>query len=201
MAVRDLPKVETRVRFPLPAPITKAMSSQEPVQIGDPIIRTRLKKVQRPTSKQVKDTINKLVASMRHNGLIGMAANQIGVNLQVFVTEIRPTKHRNAKDASELRIYINPRITALSNNKSILYEGCGSLINGAIFGPVRRPSTVTVKALDETGKEFTLNAKGLLAKCIQHEYDHLQGIVCIDKFTDTRKVIDRPHYLKNRKIK
>ena len=167
------------------------------VQVGDPVIRNKAKKVTNIASPEARSVIASLVAHMRHHGLIGMAGPQIGSDLQIFVTEIRKTATRKTvKETSALRVYINPCILSLSKRTALLYEGCGSLAHGQLFGPVKRPSKVIVQALDEHGQQFVLSAGGLLAKCIQHEYDHLQGIVCIDKFTDTKKVMCREEYLK-----
>lgn len=174
------------------------MKLYKPTQIGDPILRKRLNKVVDPLSKKAQTTIKRLITQMRANQLIGMAANQIGVDLQIFVTEIRPTKYRKVNTTSNLQVFINPNILETSKYQSILYEGCGSLAYAGLFGPVKRPSKITVKALDQTGKEFTLTATGLLAKCIQHEYDHLQGIICIDKFSSTLKIMDREYHFKNK---
>lgn len=176
---------------------TMSLKIKPAVQVGDPVIRGKAKKVMNIASPETRSVIASLVAHMRHHGLIGMAAPQIGSDLQIFVTEIRKTATRKTvKETSALQVYINPRILSLSKVETLLYEGCGSLAHGQLFGPVKRPSKVTVQAFDEHGELFILPADGLLAKCIQHEYDHLQGIVCIDKFTDTRKVMCREEYLK-----
>lgn len=167
------------------------------IQVGNSIIRQKARRVTDISSPETRSVIASLIAHMRHHGLIGMAGPQIGSELQIFVTEIRKTATRKAvKEASVLCVYINPRIIALSKTKTLLYEGCGSLAHGQLFGPVKRPSKITIQAYDADGKPFTVSADGLLAKCIQHEYDHLQGIVCLDKFTDLRKVMSREEYLK-----
>jgi peptide deformylase len=170
------------------------------VQIGNPVIRAKSKNVANPVSVSTKRVIANLIDSMKSSALIGMAAPQIGAGLQIFITQIRKTRFRkNLKFADPLRVFINPKIISHSQAQSLLMEGCGSLVKGQIFGPVKRPSKVTVRALDENGQPFTLTATGLLAKVIQHEYDHLQGIVIIDKFTDTKKVFEVGEYRKNQK--
>lgn len=161
------------------------------VQIGDPRVRVKSKniKLSEINSPEVKRLIKNLTDTMRKTGLIGIAAPQIGVNLNVFVTELRPTSSRaNIKIRDKLRVFINPRLVDLTGRETVLMEGCGSLSFGGLFGPVRRPSRVTVAALNEQGEKFELKATGLMAKLIQHEYDHLQGIICLDKFIETRKV-------------
>ena len=155
-------------------------------QIGEPVLRAKAKTVLPKDKLKVQRFIKDMIDSLHAADLIGIAAPQIGVGLQIFITEIRKTKYRNDQDISDLQIFINPKITWLSKKETTLDEGCGSL-SSMLFGPVLRPAEVEVKALDENFKPFTLKAKGLLAKCIQHEYDHLQGTVVLDKFTDTRK--------------
>ncbi len=170
------------------------------VQIGNPIIRNKCNRVNNFASPKVVKTIKDLVDSMRKHELVGMAANQIGVDLQIFVTELRKTKIRKSlKDIDNIRVFINPKIISYSKDQSVMYEGCGSLVNAQLFGQVKRPKTIKIKALNENGKVFILEAKGLLAKVIQHEYDHLQGIVCIDKFMNSKKIMERTKYIKSLK--
>jgi peptide deformylase len=133
---------------------------------------------------------------MRKNELVGIAAPQIGENYQIFVTEIKKTKTRSTREIDELRVFINPKITKLSKEENIIYEGCGSVVNGNLFGPVKRPKEVTVEAIDKKGKMFQLRCDGLLARVIQHEFDHLQGIMFTEKVSDYGKLLDHEHYKK-----
>jgi peptide deformylase len=166
------------------------------VQVGNPILRKKSKPVERVEAAAVQRLIKDLVDSMRANELVGMAAPQIGINLRVFVTELRKTKIRkNLKEVDPVRVFVNPRILSISKKQTVLYEGCGSLAHAQLFGPVRRPNKVTVEAFDKEGKKFKFVATGLLAKVVQHELDHLNGIVCVDRFTDTRKVMERSEYI------
>jgi peptide deformylase len=164
------------------------MAIQRLHQVGEKAVRTKARLVKDKDKKLLPSLLADLVQTMRATNLIGIAAPQIGVGLQVFVTEIRKTKNRKkVSDTDTLRIFINPRLTWYSKHETVLDEGCGSLCEATLFGPVKRPAVVEVAALDQDFKPFTLRATGLLAKCLQHEYDHLQGVVVLDKFTDTRK--------------
>ncbi len=166
-------------------------------QIGNPVLRRKSKIVKNIDSKEIEDLIALMTKTMRAADLIGIAAPQVGLNLRIFIIEIRPTALRkNLKDIHKLQVYINPKITSLSKNQTVLYEGCGSVAQSQLFGPVRRPKKVTIEAFDEHGKKFTMTVDGLLAKCIQHEYDHIEGILCIDKFLDTRKIMSREEIIK-----
>ncbi len=150
-------------------------------------------------SPSMKSLIKDLADTMRAQGLVGIAAPQIGISQQVFLTETRKTKFRkNVKGNDALQVYINPKIIKRSKSHTVLMEGCGSLAEAGLFGPVKRPKEITVQAYDRRGNIFTIKAKGLLAKIIQHEYDHLQGIICIDKYSDPRKILSREEYLRRK---
>ena len=164
-------------------------------QIGSRSIRARAKPVISINSK-TKTTIKNLVETMRATGLVGMAASQIGIDQRIFVTEIRTTATRKKqRDLDQLRIFINPRIIQLSKQQSTDYEGCGSVAHAQLFGKVSRSRSVVIRAMDEKGKVITLAADGLLARVIQHEMDHLNGKVFLDRMINTISLIDRQHYL------
>lgn len=173
------------------------MAIRKTSEIGSDIIRSRAKEVDKISSAKVKKIIGDLVDSMRHENLVGMAAPQIGIGNRIFVTEIRKTIFR--KDISildPLRVFINPKITKVSKRLVEGYEGCGSIASGGLFGIVKRSETVSVRAFNENGDEFELETSGLLARIIQHEVDHLNGICFIDKVTDTKKLLGRGEYIK-----
>lgn len=168
------------------------MLAKKLTQIGHPLIRTKTKAVKNPLSPEIQKLLKTMTKALRKFHLVGIAANQIGVNAQIFLTEIRSTKLRKKVDkTNSLRVFINPKIIAASKKETELVEGCGSLAHAGLFGPVRRPHQVTVEALNEKGERFTLTAKGLLAKVIQHEFDHLHGVSIIDKFVDAKRVSAR----------
>lgn len=115
--------------------------------------------------------------------------------LLLFITETRETKTRSKDQSDELRIYINPKIVETSKEEVIIYEGCGSVLNGQLFGPVKRPRTITIEAFSRDGKKFRFTADGILGRVIQHEYDHLQGIEFLEKVYDYKKLMTVEHYL------
>lgn len=182
------------------------MAIKESVQAGNPIIRAKAKPVvfKSPNSKripaEISNTVRDLVDSMRHADLVGMAAPQIGKGMRIFVSEIKTTKKRKiAKGAEDpLRVFVNPKIIASSAKLVKGWEGCGSVANGQLFAMVNRPESVTVKAFDEKGISFTLEASGLLARIIQHEIDHLDGILFTDK-ADPLTYMSLNEYLKYKK--
>jgi peptide deformylase len=166
------------------------------VEAGNPKLKAKNKFVKNVRSLQVQKLIKDLSDTMYKTDLIGIAAPQIGENYLVFVTHPRNTGARKLVRADTLRVFINPKITFQSKAKSLIYEGCGSLDNGGIFGPVLRPKEVQVEAFDQNGQRFSLRADGILARVIQHEYDHLQQTEFIQKVSDYNKVVVQKYYRK-----
>ncbi len=164
-------------------------------EAGHPLLKAKNKIVKNFKSPAFKKLLKDLDDTMNKTGLIGIAAPQIAENYMVFITHPRNTKSRKLIRADKLRIYINPKLIFKSKEESVIYEGCGSL--GDIFGPVSRPREIEVEALDENGKKFRLRCDGIMARVIQHEYDHLMGIEFIEKVSDYKKVVVKKYYRKN----
>jgi len=167
-------------------------------QVGNPIIRKKAKNVANPKTKTTKQIIKNLVDSMRYHELVGMAAPQIGKSSRIFVTENRDTKLRKGdtkRDIDSLRVFINPRIISSSKKEMNGWEGCGSVAFANLFGTVKRPLSLVVEALDENGEKFQLKAQNLLARVIQHEMDHLNGIVFTDR-ANTKSYMSKDEYLR-----
>jgi peptide deformylase len=101
---------------------------------------------------------------------IGLAATQVDVHERVIVIDTSDTR-------DQLKVFVNPEVVARTSDFKLYEEGCLSV--PGIYEEVQRPDRVTVRALDERGKPFTLEAEGLLAVCIQHEIDHLDGKVFV----------------------
>lgn len=133
----------------------------------------RLHRVAEPV-REVDDRIRQLVRDMAETMYaapgIGLAATQVDVHLRVIVIDVSEAREH-------LRVFINPEIVARSDDSKVYEEGCLSV--PGIYDEVERPDRVTVRALDENGQPFTLEADGLLAVCVQHEIDHLNGRVFV----------------------
>ncbi len=177
------------------------MSVRQTIQIGHPALKAKNKDVHYVHDAQVEQLIDDLRDTMRHNELVGMAAPQIAENYKIFVTEPRETKTRSKDQSDEFRVYINPEIVEFSLEEVVIFEGCGSVLNGQLFGPVSRPKQITIEALDENGKRFRLTCDGILARVIQHEYDHLHGVEFLEKISDYKQVMTADYYIKNIKNK
>jgi peptide deformylase len=147
--------------------------------------------IQSPIIQQV---IQDLFDTMYDCGLIAMAAPQIGESYNIFVSELRQTQARNASEADEPRVFINPKLLSSSRETSTIYEGCGSVDNKLSFGAVIRPKEITVRALDATGHVFELHCDGLLARAIQHELDHLAGLEFLDRMAPAAKKITAEYF-------
>jgi peptide deformylase len=139
----------------------------------------RLKLISSPVEKideELIDLINEMFRVMYESDGCGLAGVQIGVLQRLFVMEIKGKKY----------VMINPEILERSKDYSLAEEGCLSL--PGIGAEVKRSKKVTVKYTDIDGKEKILKANGLLAICIQHEYDHLDGKVFIDHLPANEKL-------------
>lgn len=173
------------------------MAVRRIIQIGDPRLKIKNKIITDFNDKKLRTLIHNLQDTMNKTELVGIAAPQIGENYSVFVTHARNTKSRNVGKEDIFRVYINPKITLFSKKQVIIYEGCGSVMKGQLFGPVRRPKEVKIEAYDEKGQKFELTTDGLLARVIQHEYDHMFGIEFTEKISDYRKIMSEVFYRKN----
>jgi peptide deformylase len=136
------------------------------------ILRNTSEKVKDPTSVEIKQLILDMTKTLRANNGLGLAAPQIGKNLQICVIEIE----------NELFVLINPEIKNLSKEKINSQEGCLSLPNK--FLNIDRHKRIKVKATDTNGKKQIIRARGLLARVIQHEIDHLNGVLIVDRVNE-----------------
>lgn len=164
------------------------------IQIGDPRLTAENKKIEKFEDPELRKLVDDLTETMREASLIGIAAPQIAQNWQVFVTEPRETKTRTAEQADELRVFINPTITWRSEEEVLIWEGCGSFAEAKVFGPVVRPKEITIEAWDINGKKFRLSCNGLLARVIQHEYDHLEGIMFTQRMKNIGDLVSAEFY-------
>ena len=134
----------------------------------------RLHRIAKPV-RQVDDRIRQLVRDMAETMYaapgIGLAATQVDVHERVIVIDVSETH-------DQLMVFINPEIVGESLERKVYEEGCLSV--PGVYDEVERPDRVTVRALNERGESFELKCEGLLAVCIQHEIDHLDGKVFVE---------------------
>lgn len=172
------------------------MEKSEIIQIGDPLLLTKSKPIKSIKSKGTQELIERLIVSLDQANLVWLAAVQIWISKRIFVTEIKATKFRTAKDLDELRVFINPEIVHYSKTECIIYEWCWSVGDGKIFAPVKRPTSITVEAFDRKGEKFRLSVSWMISRIIQHENDHLEWINFMERVTDFRKLMSPENYRK-----
>ena len=141
----------------------------------------RLHKVAKPVVT-VDDSIRVLVQNMAETMYdspgIGLAATQVNVHKRVVVIDV-------SEEKNDLRVLINPEILDKSEEQKIYEEGCLSVPD--VYDEVERPATVRVRALDLSGEPYEFDAEGLLAVCVQHEIDHLNGKVFVQHLSMLKK--------------
>ena len=152
------------------------MAILEILQYPDTRLNTpaqRVEKLDAATRKLIDDMAETMYAAPG----VGLAATQVDVHKQILVIDV-------SEDRSDLRVFVNPEITR-REGIAVNQEGCLSV--PGIYDNVERAESVTVTALDRNGARFTLNASGMLATCIQHEMDHLQGKVFVELLSDLKQ--------------
>ena len=120
-------------------------------------------------NEKILDLAKDMVQTMIRNNGVGLAACQIGINIRILVI---------SEDLTKKQIFINPEIIKVSKKTETCDEGCLSF--PGLFKKIPRAKSLKIKAIDENGKEFKLKARGLCARAIQHELEHLDGILLVD---------------------
>ncbi|WP_435627956.1 peptide deformylase [Candidatus Ferrigenium straubiae] len=148
-------------------------------------VARKVERVDAATRKLAQDMAETMYAAPG----VGLAATQVDVHEQIIVVDVSETH-------DQLRVFINPEILARSGEEES-EEGCLSV--PGIYEKVRRAEKVTVRALDEKGEPFTLEADGFLAVCIQHEVDHLRGKVFVEYLSQLKQTRLRAKLKKHRR--
>ena len=153
----------------------------------------RLRKKARPVSKvddQIRQTVNDMFETMYAAPGIGLAATQVNIQQQIIVMDISESKNTPI-------CLINPKITAMEGNKET-QEGCLSV--PGVFENVSRAEKIIVTALDQNGNSTTREVSGLLAVCIQHEMDHLEGKLFVDYLSPLKRERIKKKLLKQKRL-
>lgn len=141
----------------------------EVLKYPNDFLRKKTREVEDFTNPHLVRLVSDMLKTMEAKKGIGLAAPQVGSDLRLFVAKVDNVSY----------ILINPEIKSTSRKKEVFEEGCLSF-PGKFF-PVERPAKVKVKARDLNGKKIKIKAEGLLARVFQHEIDHLDGILVIDR--------------------
>jgi len=145
------------------------------ITLGNELLRQKAAKIDK-INKEVVDTAKQMLEIIRQDKGVGIAGPQIGVMKRIFVVHI---------EGDEERIFINPSILETSQETVKFEEGCLSV--PGIYVDVVRSESVKIQAWNEKGRPFTLETKGLLARVIQHEYDHLEGVIFLDRISEQKR--------------
>ncbi|MEP4486231.1 MAG: peptide deformylase [Halioglobus sp.] len=158
------------------------------LEFPDPRLRTVAREVTKVT-EQTRALIDDMFETMYDAPGIGLAASQVDVHQRLLVIDV-------SEDHNDPMVFINPQVTVLDSELGEYDEGCLSV--PGFYETVNRPRRVSVTALDRDGKEFTMEIEGLLAICLQHEIDHLDGKLFVDyisplKRQRIRKKLEKSH--------
>ena len=160
------------------------------VKYGDPILRKKCKLVE--DFSNIDTIVDDMFDSMYEAEGIGLAANQVGINLNIFIIDISHTE-----ESDDSYVFVNSSIIESSSNKSSSSEGCLSLPNISL--DINRPERIKLKYQTIDGKWCEDDFSGLLGRAIQHENDHVNGIMIIDRVSETEKIKHKTE-LKNLEI-
>ena len=142
----------------------------EILKMGDDVLRQQSLPLEK-IDVSVVQLVDEMFATLKKSKGIGLAAPQVGKNIRLFIVQL--------EEDDDGMVFINPEIIMTSEELSSMEEGCLSIPK--VYEKVLRPKVVTVQYTDITGKKQMLKASGLLARVIQHEYDHLNGILFLDR--------------------
>lgn len=159
-------------------------------QTGQPNLRKKAKLVSKEilAKKQTQELIDLMVETLRDSPGVGLAAPQVGEPLQIFIVEDKAEYHEQVpkevlkaqeRKPVSLKVFVNPQLEVIGQDGALFFEGCLS-IDGYVAA-VPRAKSVKIKALDRHGEPITLTAHGWFARILQHETDHLDGVLLIDR--------------------
>ena len=170
------------------------------VAYGDPILKQRAKKI-RSSSKDFEILLKNMWETMYAANGVGLAAPQVGKSLRLFIVDGSPfsveaslTEYEKNELKVFKKVFINPKILQKSDDLENFNEGCLSIPD--VRGDVNRPSSIKIKYQNQYFREITEHISGLPSRIVQHEYDHLEGILFIDRLSAFKKKL-----LKNKLLK
>lgn len=146
------------------------------LKMGDDVLRRNSLPIEE-ISQDVRTLVDEMFVTLEESGGIGLAAPQVGQNIRLFIVKL--------EQEDEGMIFINPQIIQTSEQMSTMEEGCLSI--PTIYEKVSRPKEITVQYMDINGKKQLLTTGGLLARVIQHENDHLNGVLFLDRINETKR--------------
>lgn len=169
--------------------LVRAMSVRKIIKMGHPTLRQKAKPLHKKdlTKVRFKNLLSDMVDTLRDYGGVGLAAPQINEGLRVVIIEIRDKNLRyGVQELFPLTVFVNPEIELIDSQTEGFWEGCLSI--PGMRGYVERPQHISVSFIDELGQFGTLELRGFPATVLQHELDHLDGILYIDRMKDLRSL-------------
>jgi len=171
------------------------MAVLEVIKMGNPLLRENSIKVKEDIlSTNFQKFLNDLIETMRVNNGVGIAAPQVGVLKRVFIMEMKENSRYPNRESFPLHIAINPVVEFLSDAMVDSWEGCLSIPN--IRGKLKRYNHIKLSAFDIKGKKFKMELKGFPAIVAQHELDHLNGTLLIDRMENMNTLCFQEEYEK-----
>ena len=166
----------------------------EIIQLGHPVLRSTAQMVENARDQQIQKLIDDLIATVGHANGVGIAAPQVAENSRLFVVASRPTLRYPHAPVMEPTAMVNPRLLAHSTEVSKDWEGCLSI--PGIRGLVPRYQAIEVEYTDRNGKLQKQELTDFVARIFQHEHDHLDGIVFLDRLESTQDIVTEQEYHK-----
>lgn len=161
--------------------------------LPDPLLRQVSTKVEQ-VNDEIRTLADDMLATMYDAPGIGLAAIQIGIAKRLLVIDLSKEGEEKAP-----RVFINPEILSFSDERSVYEEGCLSIPD--YYAEVERPATIAVNYIDIDGREQSIQADGLLATCLQHEIDHLNGVLFIDHISRLKREMVIKKFTKAAKLR
>jgi peptide deformylase len=145
------------------------------ITLGNDLLRQKAEPV-KPIGEEYRQIAAEMIDALHEGKGVGLAGPQVGLMKRIFVVHV---------DRDVPRVFINPTITMTSQEQIKYEEGCLSI--PGVYADVVRPESIQVQAWNERGRPFTLDAGGILARVILHEYDHLEGTLFIDRLSEPKR--------------
>jgi peptide deformylase len=145
------------------------------ITLGNEMLRQKAEKIKK-IDDEIVETAKQMLEILKRDKGVGLAGPQIGLVKRIFVTHV---------EGDIERVYINPSILETSHKTVKYEEGCLSV--PGIYADVNRSEAIKIQAWNEKGKPFTMETSGLLARVIQHEYDHLEGVIFLDYLPESKR--------------
>jgi len=164
-------------------------------QLGNPVLRQQAKPVEHIQHAETQQLIDHLITTMLESAGVGIAAPQVGESLQIMVVASRPTLRYPQAPSMEPVAMINPKIISQSDERLKSWEGCLSI--PGVRGQVPRAQAITVTYTDRQGHSHQQEFTDFVARIVQHEFDHLQGTVFLDRVESPQEIMTEEEYQKH----